>query len=255
MINIEYFRYELYDYPPAIAKPYASFSEESNGALNYQLRHLPLPRYHLDPVMENGSAVADSCDPMPIPSSPATAMVTSGHENKTVDAAPYDRHYSTNDLGLLRFHDDRDRHNDSGYSTRPGESSQGPSPSLSGIDCRTLTSIFICSSSLIDTSLFPNIDLNNKRLVRIKSIAQSIKFCEIEGPAESMEGDGMRIAASGIRADRHFHSHFTRDLAQTLPVSATSTNINLYPRVRFAIPSPEEQTERNGVTISSSSLV
>jgi len=198
-------RYELYDYPPAIAKPYTTFSQESNGALNYQLRHLPLPRYHLDPVMENGSGSGDA---MPLPSSTTSvAMTPSGHENKTLDAVPYDRHYSANDLGILRFHDDRDRHNDSGYSTRPGESSQGPSPSLSG-------------------------------------------------PAESMEGDGMRIAAGGIRADRHFHSHFTRDLAQTLPVSATSTSgINFHQRVRFAIPSPDEQTERNGVTISSSSLV
>lgn len=32
----------------------------------------------------------------------------------------------------IYHHEDRDRHNDSGYSTRPGESSQGPSPSLSG---------------------------------------------------------------------------------------------------------------------------
>ena len=80
--------------------------------------------------MENGSG-----DAMPLPSSTTSvAMTPSGHENKTLDAVPYDRHYSANDLGILRFHDDRDRHNDSGYSTRPGESSQGPSPSLSGID-------------------------------------------------------------------------------------------------------------------------
>jgi hypothetical protein len=49
-----------------------------------------------------------------------------------IDPVLYARHFAGHhDLRVYR--DDQDRHNDSGYSTRPGESSQGPSPSLSGI--------------------------------------------------------------------------------------------------------------------------
>jgi len=45
---------------------------------------------------------------------------------------------------LLRYHVDViDRHNDSGYSTRPGESSQGPSPSLSGSILTSSNCLFI----------------------------------------------------------------------------------------------------------------
>lgn len=49
-----------------------------------------------------------------------------------IDPVLYARHFAGHH-DLRVYQDDQDRHNDSGYSTRPGESSQGPSPSLSGI--------------------------------------------------------------------------------------------------------------------------
>jgi hypothetical protein len=48
-----------------------------------------------------------------------------------IDPVLYARHFAGHH-DLRVYQDDQDRHNDSGYSTRPGESSQGPSPSLSG---------------------------------------------------------------------------------------------------------------------------
>lgn len=90
-------------------------------AISY--RNLPLPRYHLDPVLENGLATD---------SDKASKLIG------VIDSSMYVRHYQPVQAGqelLFRcntIENDRDRHNDSGYSTRPGESSQGPSPSLSG---------------------------------------------------------------------------------------------------------------------------
>ena len=84
-------------------------------------RNLPLPRYHLD-----APSLAEQ----------ANGTVELHHDKMgpkllgaIVDPVLYARHFSGHDL---RYQDERDRHNDSGYSTRPGESSQGPSPSLSG---------------------------------------------------------------------------------------------------------------------------
>ena len=93
------------------------------GSTSISYRNLPLPRYHLDPVLENG-LVTDS--------DKASKLIGD------IDSSMYNRHvYPSIVAGqeLFRYHvldNDRDRHNDSGYSTRPGESSQGPSPSLSG---------------------------------------------------------------------------------------------------------------------------
>lgn len=120
-------RYENYDYPASIAKPLASYvtpMHHQNGANGTAIayRNLPLPRYNLD------TSVSESNNGM-------TTVVEIHHKAEpnllgvVVDPVLYARHFAGHDL---RYQDDRDRHNDSGYSTRPGESSQGPSPSLSG---------------------------------------------------------------------------------------------------------------------------
>lgn len=138
-------RYENYDYPPAITKPLASyvappFTAATNG-ISY--RNLPLPRYHLD---------------APSLAEPANGVGTVElHHDKMgpkllgviVDPVLYARHFSGHDL---RYQDERDRHNDSGYSTRPGESSQGPSPSLSG-KCSFQTR-FSCAFSRVKLDVF-----------------------------------------------------------------------------------------------------
>lgn len=112
------YRYENYDYPPTASKPSINhYPNHYMNGNNISYRNLPLPRYHLDPVLENGLATDSNkgCKLMGV-----------------VDSSTYARHYSGHDL--MRYHEDRDRHNDSGYSTRPGESSQGHSPSLSGFE-------------------------------------------------------------------------------------------------------------------------
>lgn len=135
-------RYENYDYPPAITKPLASYvappySSMTNG-ISY--RNLPLPRYHLD-----APSLAE-------PAANGVGTVELHHDKMgtkllgvIVDPVLYARHFSGHDL---RYQDERDRHNDSGYSTRPGESSQGPSPSLSG----NLRSFFLTFSTSLPMS-------------------------------------------------------------------------------------------------------
>ena len=153
-----------------------------------------------------------------------------------VDPVLYARHFAGHDL---RYQDDRDRHNDSGYSTRPGESSQGPSPSLSG---KRVFVFCFCSIRFLDSC----------RLTTELS-------CGKTGPAESTEGD-TTTSPRPTRRSEHFQSHFARDLAQTLPMTNTISNgyqngngVVAYPRVRFAV--PEREAHFPPGTISSSSLV
>lgn len=83
-------------------------------------------------------------------------------------------------------------------------------------------------------------------------------WLSVTGPTESTEGDPTTSPRSSRRSD-HFQSHFARDLAQTLPVAATTNGYQnggsgaAYPRVRFAI--PERENHFPPGTISSSSLV
>lgn len=90
----------------------------ANGSVPY--RNLPLPRYNLDTSVSETNGMTTVVE-----------IHTKAEPNllSVVDPVLYARHFAGHDL---RYQDDRDRHNDSGYSTRPGESSQGPSPSLSG---------------------------------------------------------------------------------------------------------------------------
>ena len=204
-------------------------------------RNLPLPRYHLD-----APSLAE-------PASNGVGTVELHHDKMgtkllgvIVDPVLYARHFSGHDL---RYQDERDRHNDSGYSTRPGESSQGPSPSLSGIVRYFSPSYNVTLSSILKL-----------------------------GPAESMEGDPVMSPRAARRCPANgdaFQTHFTRDLAQNLPASGNtcytngyssgsytngsggSTNggpVN-YPRVRFAVPNSEHEACFPPGTISSSSLV
>lgn len=166
-----------------------------------------------------------------------------------IDPVLYARHFAGHH-DLRVYQDDQDRHNDSGYSTRPGESSQGPSPSLSGI---RKIKILISSKKI-------NIWKN-----------QTVCWLFYPGPAESTEGDTTAISPRSTRRMEHFQSHFARDLAQTLPAmtnGSSSSNgyyhhhqngnanngVVAYPRVRFAVPDHEQSHFPPG-TISSSSLV
>lgn len=103
-------------------------SAGSAAAISY--RNLPLPRYHLDPVLENGGVEHQQHN--------NNVIINNKMALGIVDPPNgYGRPFTTGPPHLqqpdLRYHVDViDRHNDSGYSTRPGESSQGPSPSLSG---------------------------------------------------------------------------------------------------------------------------
>lgn len=207
-------------------------------------RNLPLPRYHLDPVLENGSGSGPVSN---LAESTMTSFNGSGGTSRL------HQHFSSGHD--LRYHDDRDRHNDSGYSTRPGESSQGPSPSLSG-------------ASLFSLSFIRWIDQDER------------DDCQTTGPAESMEGDPiLMMSPQSARRAEHFQSHFARDLAQSLPTSkgylvqpgavaaaaaasSSSSSGNgpvAYPRVRFAVPNSDVHEDALNLfppgTISSSSLV
>jgi hypothetical protein len=176
-----------------------------------------------------------------------------------IDPVLYARHFAGHH-DLRVYQDDQDRHNDSGYSTRPGESSQGPSPSLSGSNKNLFLFIFII------------VEINNKT-----NIYFFLGFLILKkGPAESTEGDTTTMSPQSSRRMEHFQSHFARDLAQTLPAMTngsssviTTTNgyyhhhqngnsngvgVVAYPRVRFAVPEHEQSHFPPG-TISSSSLV
>lgn len=156
------FRYENYDYPASISKPLPSYgltassgpphqqqptgggAPNGSGILTY--RNLPLPRYHLDTTTGSSGTESKLLNGMT-----ATTTVVDIHHHAgggggiiqpdhspannllgvIIDPVLYARHFAGHH-DLRVYQDDQDRHNDSGYSTRPGESSQGPSPSLSG---------------------------------------------------------------------------------------------------------------------------
>jgi hypothetical protein len=110
---------------------------------------LPLPRYHLDattgssvtetPKLLNGMAPTTTVvDIHHHAGGGVGGIIQADHQSPAnnllgviIDPVLYARHFAGHH-DLRVYQDDQDRHNDSGYSTRPGESSQGPSPSLSG---------------------------------------------------------------------------------------------------------------------------
>lgn len=289
----DHIRYENYDYPASITKPLPSYGlttssgphhhhqqttgvANGSGILNY--RNLPLPRYHLEtttsatemttttPKLFNGmTATTTVVDIHHHAGSGGGGIIQPDHSPANnllgviIDPVLYARHFAGHH-DLRVYQDDQDRHNDSGYSTRPGESSQGPSPSLSGSNKNLFLFIFII------------VEINNKT-----NIYFFLGFLILKkGPAESTEGDTTTMSPQSSRRMEHFQSHFARDLAQTLPAMTngsssviTTTNgyyhhhqngnsngvgVVAYPRVRFAVPEHEQSHFPPG-TISSSSLV
>lgn len=218
-------------------------------------RNLPLPRYNLDTT--TGSSGTESTPIKMFNAVTATTTVVDIHHTNQADHSPannllgviidpvlYARHFAGHNHHDLRvYHDDQDRHNDSGYSTRPGESSQGPSPSLSGKK-------FVCFNFFFT------------------GFSKMFIVLVVSGPAESTEGDiTATLSPRSSRRMENFQSHFARDLAQTLPAMTNGSSTNgfyhhqngkngvvAYPRVRFAVPDHEQSHFPPG-TISSSSLV
>ncbi|XP_057367185.1 ankycorbin-like isoform X2 [Daphnia carinata] len=234
-------RYENYDYPASITKPLPSYvmagqephqpSAVANGSGVLTYRNLPLPRYHLDTTTGSSGTAEATAIQMLNGVTAATTVVDIHQANQPdhpannllgviIDPVLYARHFAGHNHHDLRvYHDDQDRHNDSGYSTRPGESSQGPSPSLSG-PAESTEGDNTATLSPRSTRRMENFQSHFAR-----DLAQTL-------PAMT----------NGSSTNGYYHHQNGKN------------GVVAYPRVRFAVPDHEQSHFPPG-TISSSSLV
>ncbi|KAI9562816.1 hypothetical protein GHT06_010271 [Daphnia sinensis] len=235
-------RYENYDYPASITKPLPSYvmagqeprqpTGVANGSGVLTYRNLPLPRYHLDTTAGSSGTAAETAAIQMLNGVTATTTVVDIHQANQpdhpannllgviIDPVLYARHFAGHNHHDLRvYHDDQDRHNDSGYSTRPGESSQGPSPSLSG-PAESTEGDTTATLSPRSTRRMENFQSHFAR-----DLAQTLP-----------------TMTNGSSTNGYYHHQNGKN------------GVVAYPRVRFAVPDHEQSHFPPG-TISSSSLV